>query len=49
VYYVDSNVLVPYVFSTGEPYRTASQYFLEGLALKKRQKLILGFLRERLG
>jgi len=39
VYYVDSNVLISYVFSTGEPYHTASQHFLEGLALKRRQKL----------
>jgi len=39
VYYVDSNVLVSYVFSTGEPYHTASQRLLEELALKRRQKL----------
>jgi len=39
VYYVDSNVLVSYVFSTGEPYHTASQRLLEELALKRGQKL----------
>jgi len=39
VYYVDSNVLVSYVFSTDEPYHTASQRLLEELILKRRQKL----------
>jgi len=39
VYYVDSNVLISYVFSTDEPYHAASQHFLEDLALKRRQKL----------
>jgi len=39
MYYVDSNVLISYVFSTSEPYHATSQSFLEDLALKKGQKL----------
>ncbi|ADM27578.1 conserved hypothetical protein [Ignisphaera aggregans DSM 17230] len=39
MYYVDSNVLISYVFSTSEPYHTASQHFLEDLALGRGQKL----------
>lgn len=38
MYYVDSNVLISYVFLTGEPYHATSQRFLEDL-VQRRQKL----------
>ena len=39
MYYVDSNVLISYVFATGEPYHVISQSFLEDLVFRKKQKL----------
>ena len=38
MYYVDSNVLISYVFATGEPYHKISQKFLDEL-VKRKQKL----------
>ncbi len=39
MYYVDSNVLISYIFKTGEPYHNISQRFLEDLVFVKKQKL----------